>query len=230
MTDLLLIHGWGFDSRVWAPLLERLAGHCRIRLGDLPGYGQDLDPATLPPGTVVCGWSQGAQAAMQLALAHPERVARLILIGASPRFVAAPGWPDAQPATLLETFAAGVQDRTAATLKRFATLVNHGDADARTTTRRLQALIEERCPAADVLVAGLAALRDVDLRARAADIGQPTLLLHGDQDALMPPAAARWLAERLPIAHLEELPGRGHAPFLTATASCTSHILDFLHG
>ena len=64
MNDLVLIHGWGVGSYVWAPLLEALAvsaPRCRIHLFDLPGYGSAVPDsgsfvaqaqkllATLPP-------------------------------------------------------------------------------------------------------------------------------------------------------------------------------------
>jgi pimeloyl-[acyl-carrier protein] methyl ester esterase len=230
MTDLLLIHGWGFDSRVWSPLADRLADHCRVRLLSLPGYGEAFDPASLPSGTVLCGWSQGALVAMQLAHAHPDRIARLILVGATPRFVASSDWPHAQASSLLEAFTAGVHSRTAATLKRFAGLVSHGDADARTAMRHLQALIDAHCPATDTLLAGLADLGRTDLRGLVGTLRQPTLLLHGEYDALMPLSAAHWLADRLPAARLFALPGRGHAPFLTATDTCAERMLDFVNG
>lgn len=230
MTDLLLIHGWGFDSRVWSPLADRLGGHCRVRLLSLPGYGGAFDPVDLPSGAVLCGWSQGAQVAMQLAHAHPDHIARLILVGATPRFVASADWPHAPASSLLEAFTAGVQSRTAATLKRFAGLVSHGDADARMAMRHLQALIDAHCPATDALLAGLSELGRTDLRGLVATLRQPTLLIHGEHDALMPLSAAHWLADRLPDARLFAVPGRGHAPFLTATDACAERMLDFIHG
>jgi pimeloyl-[acyl-carrier protein] methyl ester esterase len=66
-----------------------------------------------------------------------------------------------------------------------------------------------------VLRAGLDLLRDEDLRATAAAIRCPVLVLHGDRDFLCPPGAGRWLAEHVPNARLASHPKAAHAPFLS---------------
>jgi pimeloyl-[acyl-carrier protein] methyl ester esterase len=219
MTELLLLPGWGFDGRVWQPLAERLAG-CRLH----------FDPARAPEDAVVCGWSLGALRALRLALDRPERVARLVLIGATPRFVQAPDWPQAQPASLLEGFAAAVTADPDAALRRFAALLNQGDSQARALTRRLHGLLSKARPPADDLAAGLAELRDTDLRRDLGRVAQPTLLLHGEHDPLMPLSAARRLAEMLPRGRLEVVADAAHAPFLARPEHCAALILDFVHG
>ncbi len=211
MTDLVFLAGWGFDKRVWQPVVERLADEFRI--------GYELDAAS--PDAVVCGWSLGAMRAMKFASeksAMATRLAKLILVGATPRFVQAPDWPAAQPPELLDGFAAAVAADPPAALRRFAALLNRGDDRARDLTRQLGDLLREHIPDAATLAAGLAELRDTDLRESVAAafsrIRQPALLIHGERDPLMPPAAAQWLAAHLPNAHLEVFPGAAHAPFL----------------
>lgn len=39
---------------------------------------------------------------------------------------------------------------------------------------------------------------------------RPVLVVHGEQDAFVPAAHARWLAEHLPSAELRVKPGEGH--------------------
>jgi pimeloyl-[acyl-carrier protein] methyl ester esterase len=204
MKDLLLLPGWGFDRRVWQPLLPALAKRFRIH----------ADAAALPPGGIVCGWSLGALRALRLALDQPARATRLVLVGATPRFIQAADWPDAQPAELLDGFAAAVAADPAAALRRFAALLNRGDSDARRLTRHLHDLLAEGIPDAATLAAGLGELRDADLRPALPAVRQPVLVLHGEHDALMPLAAARWLATHLPAGRLETFAGAAHAPFL----------------
>lgn len=55
----------------------------------------------------------------------------------------------------------------------------------------------------------------IDLRADVPRIQQPTLVIHGDADPLVPLAASQWLAENLPNASLTVLPGAGHVPIMT---------------
>jgi len=204
----VLLAGWGFDSRVWQPVAERLAGEFRI--------GYELDDA--PEGAIICGWSLGAMRALKAAgekSAVAVRLAKLVLVATTPRFVQAPDWPDAQPSELLESFAAAVAADPLAGLKRFAALMNQGDARARDLTRRMHELLRERIADSATLAAGLAELRGTDLRKSVVVTRHPTLLIHGEHDPLMPLAAAQWLASHMPDARLDVFAGAAHAPFLS---------------
>ena len=201
MREIVLLAGWGFDSRVWQPVADRLAGDFRI--------SYDLHAA--PAGAIVCGWSLGAMRAMQKSAA----AGRLILVGATPRFVQAPDWACAQPPEMLDSFAAAVAADPQAALRRFAALMNQGDTQARDITRQMNGLLRERIPDANTLAAGLAELRDTDLRKSAVAVRHPALLIHGEHDPLMPLAAAEWLVSNMPDARLEIFTGAAHAPFLS---------------
>jgi pimeloyl-[acyl-carrier protein] methyl ester esterase len=203
LKDLVLIAGWGFDSRVWQPVAERLAGEFRI--------SYDLD--TAPDGAIACGWSLGATRLLKSAVV--VRLSRLILVGATPRFVQAPDWPCAQPPELLDSFATAVAADPQIALRRFAALLNQGDDRSRELTRDLTNLIRQRIADAATLIAGLAELRESDLRKSAVTVRLPTLLIHGERDPLMPLAAGRWLTEHMPDARLEMIAGTAHAPFLS---------------
>ena len=63
---------------------------------------------------------------------------------------------------------------------------------------------------------------DVDLAA----IIAPVLLLQGSIDEIIPPAHARWLAERIPTAHLQLWPDLGHVSVLTHAAQAVQWLLD----
>lgn len=243
-TELFLLHGWGAGRAAWAPVVERLAAtHPELRVTplDLPGYGNteataDFTQAAqtlanrLPPGAVLCAWSLGAQLALQAARLAPEKFAGLILVGATPSFVQATGWPDAQPPALLEGFTAAVAADPATALQRFVALFNQGDAQARAIGRRLARTLKETpLPDAASLLAGLAWLRDTDLRAEVANVRTPTLLIHGERDPLMPLGAACWLAQTLPQARLETFADAAHAPFLHDPERFTALVGDFCH-
>lgn len=216
MKDLLLIPGWGFDARVWQPLAVLLKQDFRIH------YAIEDAPAD----AIVCGWSLGALSALQLALAQPARVKRLVLLGATPRFVQAPDWREAQSPAVLEAFAAAVAAAPQTALRRFVALLNQGDKQAHRLTRELTAMLDPVPPSA-ALAAGLASLRDTDLRAQIGNIRQPVLLLHGENDPLMPLAAATWLAQHMPDARLEVFPGTAHAPLLADPQRCASLLMGF---
>lgn len=240
--DLALIHGWGLGSAAWDAVSEALSARCRVHLVELPGYGgtpaegagfaqtaQAIADA-LPAGVTLCGWSLGGLLALQAAQLAPQRIARLILVGATPSFAERADWTPAQPPALLDTFNTAVAQDAAGTLQRFAALLNQGDTQARPLSRNLAArMLGGVLSDAAALTTGLAWLRDVDLRAQLPAVATPALLIHGERDPLMPLAAAQWLAAQLPDARLETFAGAAHAPFLADPARFAALVADFCH-
>ena len=170
---------------------------------------------TLPADAIVCGWSLGGMLALQMTALAPQRIKRLVLVGSTPSFTQRVDWPHAQPPALLDTFHDSVDKDAASTLQRFVALLNQGDAQARSIGRTLNKSLQSTAlPDTATLLAGLGWLRDVDLREQIAAIAMPMLLIHGENDPLMPLAAAHWLHENLPDARLEVITGAAHAPFL----------------
>lgn len=240
MNQLVLWHGWGMHPAAWDGLTTQLK--TQVQAQALPGYAGTTAPATYTLDALVdsmladistpitlCGWSLGAMLALHAAQRHPDQVARLILIGATPSFVQRSDWPHGMTPQALAEFADAVEADPNTALKRFIALFNQNDVNGRSIGRALaQALGTDQLPPTAVLAAGLALLRDSDLRALAPQIAQPTLLLHGAHDPLMPLAAAEWLAAALPQARLEVLPDAAHAPFLSDPARCAALITDFI--
>lgn len=242
-APLVLLHGWGMRPGVWQDFVAALAGAPPCLAPALPGHGDTPAPDSadlaawseallpaLPPRAVLVGWSLGAMLALDLAARHPERVAALALIGASPRFVAGPDWPHGLDAATVAAFLQGFASDAPATLRRFLALQVLGEPQRRTFTATLAAQLQDPTePDRHAQLArGLELLARADLRAACSKVAQPVLLLHGEADALMPLGAARWLAEALPDACLHSFPGCGHAPFLSQPAACATALAEFL--
>lgn len=237
---LVLLHGWGMSPRVWAPLRAALEARFDIHAPALPGHadapmaGSTLDDwadalaPSLPAGALVCGWSLGAMLAMTLALRHPSRVARLALTGATPRFVSGADWLHGLDAAVVEAFRQGYAEAPAATLRRFIGLQIQGESQRRTVQSVLADTLARRSEADDAALGeGLRILAEADLRAAVRELRQPCLLVHGDGDALMPPASAQWLAQTLPHARLQLCGKTGHAPFLSDPTGFAAHLAAF---
>lgn len=97
--NLVLLHGFGGTRRAWDGLVGLLDRERYLPLAlDLPGHGEAADAprpisfagcvehvlAASPERFVLCGYSLGGRVALHVALAAPERVARLVLVGANP--------------------------------------------------------------------------------------------------------------------------------------------------
>lgn len=101
MNTIVALHGFTGESADFGPIRAHLPAEIPFQAPDLPGHGarrhqRDLkeysieshlglvsEAATTPQVTLL-GYSLGGRLALHWAVAHPERVARLILIGASP--------------------------------------------------------------------------------------------------------------------------------------------------
>ena len=241
-ADVALLHGWGMHGGVWDGVRDDLARRFRLHLVDLPGHGASpaLEPyelenlvhavaAVLPERTAVCGWSLGGQVALEMASLYPEKVSHLVLVATTPCFTIKDEWPWAVEREVLLEFAAALESDCDGTLKRFVALQARGDDAVKTVLKRLrECLYAKGRPSAEVLRAGLGLLLETDLRDRAAAVKTPTLLLHGERDMLTPVGAARWLAERMPDARLNVLPGAAHAPFLSHPGKFAEIVTGFL--
>lgn len=242
MTTLVFWHGWGISPEVFTPFMTELKKECpeniRLSATPLPGY----DGTPLPEGdpcdiwvdvmmknvsepVILCGWSMGAILAMSAAHRYPDRVDKLILFGATPCFVVKPDWKHAISHMTGHQFRSDVENDMHRTLRHFVSLFNHQDTNARAIVRQLLALPTSPLP---VLEAGLDYLARTDLRTQLADVHQKTLLIHGAFDPLMPVEAAHWLAQTMPNATLNVLPGVAHAPFLSQPVQCAQLINAFL--
>jgi len=246
--DVVLLHDLGVNLRVWDYLVRELAAHFRLIALDLPGHGRsDWDPrastpeaqawrvhetlATLTGSYALVGWSLGGQLAIDLAAALPAGISRLVLIATTPRFLAAPGWRCGAPRPLLARLLHRLHTEGERVMDEFLALQARGSAP-RTAERVLSELREavrtHGTARLDALVSGLARLRDGDLRRSLALLRMPALIIAGQRDRLVRPAAARALAAALPDARYVQIAGAAHAPFLSHPTQCAKVLAEFL--
>ena len=129
---------------------------------------------------------------------------------------------------LLE-FSAGLNADLNRTLKRFSLLQAQGDSEAKRVAAGLRSALATSAGCdAEALRAGLHILLDSDLRSSLHDLEHATLVIHGANDALVPLAAAEYLASTLPRGKLFVVAGAAHAPFLSRTRAVASALQEFL--
>ena len=229
MSRLVCLHGWGLHSGIWSGVESGMHSTCLVQCPDLPGYGkapvvQPYDSShlahalinTWDGACVLCGWSMGGMVALAAAARYPDRVRGLILVGASPVFTNREGWDAGLAPEVVADFTAQLLTDFRATVLRFLALQARGSENAKQVIALLRQQVDFAGePSRTTLAAGLELLRTVDLRADAERISCPTLIVHGDRDALCPVVAGHWLAEHIPGAVLAAHAKAAHAPFLS---------------
>jgi 2-succinyl-6-hydroxy-2,4-cyclohexadiene-1-carboxylate synthase len=239
MHRLVLAHGFTQTARSWstieAMLADRLPGVETVAV-DLPGHGDAAPPADVDlwgaadrlvadggVGTYV-GYSMGGRVSLHAALAHPDAVERLVLIGAT----------------------AGIDDADERAQRRAADgrLAEHLEAvgvpafvDEWLTNPLFAGLDEATAMRDDRLrntTAGLAAsLRatgtgtQTPLWGRLGEIERPVLVLVGEHDHKFTELGRR-LVDALPHAELVVVPDAGHSVHLEQPAATVDALSSWL--
>jgi len=240
-APLLLINGLGASLEMWRPLLAHLPQRDIIAF-DLPGAGRSSVPPVplrmrgianivaeltcklgVGPADVL-GCSFGGVVAQELAHRHPTTVNRLILAATSA------GWPARPPSPLvawLMMTPARYYDR------RLAAAIVPIIAGGRTARDRavLQASIDERVASPPTLrgyLQQLYAITGWTSQPWLGGLQQPTLVLHGNRDPIVPVVNARRMARRIPHAAMAEIPGAGHMVLFDEPDRAAAEITRFL--
>lgn len=164
---------------------------------------------------VLAAMSMGAAVAFAAALKQPERFSGLVIVNGA--YV----WniqEDRDP------FLFGLREHYSQTLDSFANAcVPEEESDH---IKRWGRQILDRA-SQDAAIALYRMAGSIDLRGELGKIRQPTLILHGDADAILPVASSQWLAKTIPGAKLVTLKGAGHVPIMTRPREVADEIARF---
>jgi pimeloyl-[acyl-carrier protein] methyl ester esterase len=233
MAPIVLLHGWGLTPGVWAPLQaefdqELVTPHLLADEGTLDDWAARTIN-DIPQGAVLVGWSLGAMLAMAIAARAPQRISRLVLLAATPSFIKRNDWQYALDAETTTAFRENFRKDPARTLERFTSLQALGDSARSIVSNALRANLANPQLHASALAHGLRLLEQSDLRNALPPVSMRCLLVHGEQDALMPISAAHWLAHRWSGSETFMLPATGHAAFLSQPQAVAARIKQFIH-
>lgn len=234
-TPLLLVHGLGARGEDWAAMIPALAAKgFHVYAPDLLGYGRSPKPdvtysismqemavvqfmqAVHLARADVGGWSMGGWISLKLALDHPELVDRLIVYDSAGIYFPATFGP--------ELF---TPKDTAGVRKLMTTLTpkpaHIPDFAAKAIVRKLQAN-------AWVLERSMAAMMSghdlLDFRLHT--IQEPTLIVWGAQDALIPLSVGETMHASIPHSTLDVVEGCGHLAPLDCSKPVIEATVEFL--
>lgn len=226
--DILLIAGLSDPAEAWQAQLDGLSDRYRLTAYDNRGTGRTPlheGPLSVPgmaedaaavlsaleiPAAHVMGFSGGSRIAQELALNHPRLVRSLVLVSTWAR-------PDAYFRSLtgfwhwMAERAPSERAMLEAFLLWIYTPRAHNDG---TVDRIIEETLDFPHPqSVEAFQRQLAPFRTHDTLDRLAEITAPTLVLAGELDIATPPRLGRAVAERIPGARFEVLPGEAHQPF-----------------
>ena len=237
---VLLLMGLGWASNMWHRARPVLAARYRTIAFDNRGAGQSDAPP--PPYSIagmaadaaavldaagidrahLLGFSMGGMIAQEFALQYPRRVRSLIL-GST-----APGGPSAVPAepVVIETLTRtglGPEERFRAAVPFLY--------DPGTPPERIEedlAELRNWFPVPQGYFAQIGAIWAWEAWSRLSQLSAPCLLIHGENDRLVPAGNADVIAQRIPGAALVKLARAGHILFTDQQAAAQEAVLQFL--
>ena len=248
IKELVLIHGWGFDNRIWKNIIPHLEAQWRVTCVDLPGYGSSenkveshLDQrsvdqivnsiiSTIPENATILAWSLGGTVAMKLAQRRSD-IKALVLIASSPCFLKKQDWQHGvEPADFNQLVSQLSEDKIK-TLQTFAGLVAIGEAYPKYIIKELNEYLVTNVPEQETLMSGLEILRDEDLRLTLVKLHCPIGVIFGENDILVKRSTGGAIQTSRPDVYTIEIPETGHAPFLSRpqeTADALMKLTDSL--
>jgi 3-oxoadipate enol-lactonase len=241
---VVFLHGWSAFKELWWSTLIALAPHAHAYAPDMPGHGDSplLGSASMrqiaerigqfcatrgDERIMLVGHSMGGNIALELTLARPDLVERLVLVDAAVQPAEMPiytrsyldqtfGW-----AVLRTSMAAA---RQISQVGRLVPHEHHGGV-VLPALRRVTYMARHDADALRVL---LDSLFENPLGPRLADVRVPTLVISGEFDPLVPPPLSRRVAAAIPGAQYAVIRRAAHNPMDERPREFNAVLLEFL--
>ena len=232
---LLLLHGIGSSATAWSKQMERLGGDFTCLAPDLPGYGESPDATGSGLDAIVAevadvldeqpahvlGVSFGALTALSLARNRPDLVTSLVLADAT---LGRAYLPVEERQRWLRNREGLANDLATRSVERAGEIAG---PDATPAVIQEIALHMRRARASGYMAVARA-IAETDARPWLGGIGQPTLLLCGEDDRVTGIDVSKTLVDQLPNANLVVIPGAGHAPHIEQADRFAHAVREFL--
>jgi len=229
-TPLLLVHGLGARGEDWRAMIPTLAASgFHVYAPDLPGYGRSSRPTdasysiAMEEAAVVSfmqavhlaradvgGWSMGGWISMKLTLDHPEMVDRLVIYDSAGIYFPA----DFGPELFVPGDAPGVT-------RLMKILSPHPGPMPNFVMRAVLRKLVRNGWVIQRSMSAMTSGRDL-LDFRLHDIRQPTLVVWGAEDELIPLSVGKTIHEGITDSSLVVIEGCGHL----APLECSEPVLE----
>lgn len=235
---VVLVHGGLVDSRLWDDQMKEFSRHYHVVRYDLRGFGKSsgasesfshiedlralLDFLKIKRASVV-GLSLGGIIAADFTLEHPERVERLVLVGAGLRGDKQP--PDKEAIKAFEAASKGAEPFADVAMKGALYAAVHAGTPA---YARLKQMILDNFKALFPLRPGFLKYPEPPTIERLGSIRVPTLVVIGGEDAQSLKNISDTLTTAIPGARRVVIAGSSHHPPVEKPKEFNKTVLSFL--
>jgi pimeloyl-ACP methyl ester carboxylesterase len=236
-SPLILIHGYPLDHTIWKEVVSSLADNFDMIIPDLRGFGESdvmeaddsiIDYATDIAGLMnhfkikkatIVGHSMGGYVALAFAREFPERVSGFGMVSSQ---IAADTneRKENRIATAKQVIEEGVRsvvDSMTPKLSEVSTIQDF-----------VRSLISRQRPLGLYIALNAMAQRP-DSTELFSSFEYPTVIVHGNADALIPVDRGREMKSTLPTAHYVELAGLGHMAMMENPKGVADALRFFVH-
>ncbi len=240
-TPIFLVMGHRFSGELWYPAIDALAAKHRVIWFDNRGSGQSGSSAKTSiaeltadamavmdaAGVARChvyGISMGGVLVLEMALKHPERVQSLI-VGCSG--ILTPDKPRMPPSMLwLYNLPRWILVRM--TPSRRGDKGYGSGASRKRVAYDLAMVMKDKCDTTGVKAQAAAVAAHTVTKEEVAALRVPALVIHGEEDSLVPVAWGQELADTLPGARFVKIKGAGHNYLVAGADEANAAVLDFV--
>lgn len=238
--NLILIHGWGLNSKIWNVLIQQsnLKKQFKLHLIDLPGFGKSdkLSPITLnnitqlissyiPNNSIILGWSMGGLIASNIGLKYPNKIKGIISVSSSPCFIERSNWPGISKETFL-TFYNCLKKNFQKTISDFI-LIQALNSNYSTIKNIQKDILSQPNPTIYTLKKSLEIIFISDLRTQIKNLKVPMLRIYGSLDTFVPKKVCTILDKLWPKTLSTIIEQSAHIPFVSHTQKFCAIILNF---
>jgi sigma-B regulation protein RsbQ len=232
---LVLLHGLGTDQSIWDAFRPWLSHHYRVLTYDLPfagsanpaffdlrrhgsieGHANDLLEILQSEGVRRCsliGHSLGGLIGVFAAIEQPALFERLVLLGASARYLDEPGYKGGLDVPSIDAMFTAVAENFRGWAESFAPIATARPLQDPASQTFLASLLRTR---PDIAIAMMRPILLADYRATVRQCTTPAVILQTEQDCAVPMDAALCLQRCLRGSVLEVIKTAGHLPHLSA--------------
>jgi sigma-B regulation protein RsbQ len=246
---MLFAHGFGCDQNMWRFVWPRFEDGYRVVLFDhvgaggsdlsaydpdryasLQGYAEDVLEVCREldlRDVVFVGHSVSAMIGVLAAVREPDRFARLVLIGPSPRYIDEEGYAGGFSREDIEGLLDSMDSNYLGWSSQMAPVIMGNDDRPELG----EELTNSFCRTDPEIARRFARVTFLsDNREDLAKVDVPSLVLQCSEDAIAPTEVGRYVERELPLGRLVMLDAVGHCPNLSAPEATADAIEEFLRG